>query len=149
MSTNSLIGIKTENGEIRSVYCHNDGYPSWNGTMLLQHYNTPEKVDALIDLGSISSLNPKLAPEQELAVPIHDNYSSPTTPTRHSFATPHPDVTLAYHRDRGEKLDIAVYSSEDSFYRSEKYILYYYLFKDSQWYLNGHLLTPQIIAEYE
>ena len=39
-----------------SVYCHWDGYPSFNGRVLNEFYNTPEKVADLIDGGNISSL---------------------------------------------------------------------------------------------
>lgn len=40
-----------------SVYCHWDGYPSFNGRVLREHYTTVEKVHELIDGGNISSLH--------------------------------------------------------------------------------------------
>ena len=48
MSTPSFIGILYEEGIIKFVYCHSDGYPSYLGKMLLEHYNTPELATALI-----------------------------------------------------------------------------------------------------
>ena len=40
-----------------SVYCHWDGYPSFNGRVLREHYTTVEQVRDLIDGGNISSLH--------------------------------------------------------------------------------------------
>ena len=56
MSTRSNIGIKRKNGNVEVVYCHNDGYLSYNGKMLLDNYQNLDKVNSLINLGDISSL---------------------------------------------------------------------------------------------
>ena len=57
MGTRSRIGIQLKDYSIMSVYCHWDGYPSFNGRVLNEFYNTPEKVADLIDGGNISSLH--------------------------------------------------------------------------------------------
>jgi hypothetical protein len=75
MSTRSTISIETPEG-IRSIYCHFDGFLDHNGKILKEHYDTAEKVNALIDLGDISSLGEDLK------------------------------KTVAYHRDRKEPLHI-------------------------------------------
>lgn len=87
MSTNSTIKILRKDGTQTSIYCHSDGYIEHNGVILQQYFNTPEKVEELLALGDLSYLGTKLAP---------------TTDT-HSFETPERDVTIAYHRDRGEE----------------------------------------------
>lgn len=63
MATRSLICIYKNNhirgiseGDIIGVYCHYDGYPSHNGKILKEHYNTIEKVEELISFGSMSYL---------------------------------------------------------------------------------------------
>ena len=57
MSTRILIAIETET-EVRSIYCHFDGYSSGVGQTLLDHYTgDPAKVAALIEEGSRSSLS--------------------------------------------------------------------------------------------
>lgn len=56
MSTRARIGIQLEDGTIRSIYCHHDGYKEGVGETLKKFYNTPEKVKGLMDLGDISSL---------------------------------------------------------------------------------------------
>ena len=55
MATRSRIGIELQDGSILSAYHHWDGYPTWLGRILETHYNTKEKVSALIDGGDMSS----------------------------------------------------------------------------------------------
>jgi len=55
MATRSRIGYR-QNNVVTSAYCHYDGYLSYNGRMLLEHYTDEEKVKALVGLGYISSL---------------------------------------------------------------------------------------------
>jgi hypothetical protein len=56
MSTRGRIGIELSDGSILSIYSHFDGYPEFNGVKLVEHFNTKEKVQELIDLGDISCL---------------------------------------------------------------------------------------------
>jgi hypothetical protein len=93
-----------------AVYCHWDGYPSNMGPLLTKHYNTIEKVKELLALGDLSSLGSKVKPEPG---------------QEHSFNKPAPDVTVAYHRDRGEPLRFSGNQSEE----------YNYVFDGNQWYL--------------
>jgi len=53
-------GVPGEDKEIKCIYCHHDGYPSHTGRILLKHYNTHEKLDALLELGDISSIGSRL-----------------------------------------------------------------------------------------
>lgn len=50
MSTRSRIGILNADGSIDSIYCHCDGYLSYNGDILMHHYDTEDKVRALLKL---------------------------------------------------------------------------------------------------
>ena len=90
MSTRSYIGISTvEEGinYIKYVYCHFDGYTiNGVGQMLFEHYKDEEKVKKLISLGDISFLEKNIEPSS----------------SKHSFNTPEKDVTVFYHRDRGD-----------------------------------------------
>lgn len=54
MSTHSYIGVIEEDGTLKYVYCHSDGYPSYLGRMLLTYYNTPELATGLVNLGDLS-----------------------------------------------------------------------------------------------
>lgn len=42
------------------IYCHWDGYKSYNGRILMKYYDTKEKVEELISHGDMSSLQPTL-----------------------------------------------------------------------------------------
>ena len=89
MATRSTIWIKKENGKYDGIYCHWNGSPSNNGRILVEYYHDIEKVKGLIELGSISSLHSEI-----------------TCPEGHSFDNPVNGYVVAYHRDRGEELDI-------------------------------------------
>ena len=54
MGTRSRIGIQLKDDSILSVYCHYDGYPSFNGKVLRDFYNTKEKASELINGGDMS-----------------------------------------------------------------------------------------------
>jgi hypothetical protein len=81
MSTRSRIAIENQDGTVKSIYCHFDGYLSGVGRLLKEYYTTQAKVEALIELGDISAL--------EMT----------------------PGSTVAYARDRGEDLNFKEFSS--------------------------------------
>lgn len=86
MSTNATIIIQRPGSnppEFASIYTHWDGYPSHHGKILLENYDTYEKVVELIELGQLSEL--------------HET----------------PDACVSYHRWRGEDKDITVSSNLD------------------------------------
>lgn len=57
MSTRSFICKYDANKKAyKAIYCHFDGYVKGVGAMLDANYDTESKVDALLDLGGISSL---------------------------------------------------------------------------------------------
>lgn len=57
MSTRSFIcKYDADKKAYRTIYCHFDGYVKGVGAMLDANYDTESKVDALLDLGDISSL---------------------------------------------------------------------------------------------
>jgi hypothetical protein len=85
MATRSRIAIELPDGKVKSVYCHSDGYPKYNGILLHEHYQDRSKVEKLIKLGDLSSLHKSVEPTDQ-----------------HTFSNPQDGVTVAYHRDRGE-----------------------------------------------
>ena len=102
MATRSRIAIQNEDGTVTSIYCHWDGYPEYNGNMLVSHFKNRDKVKKLIALGSLSSL----APEIE-------------APEGHTFSDPVEGYTVAYSRDRGESLDISHHMDADSYFSGD------------------------------
>lgn len=120
MSTRSYICKSDENG-VRGVYCHWDGYPEHVGKILFCYYNDSAIVDKLISLGSISALYPELEPPE--GVP-------------HSFQEPVEGVTVAYHRDRGEPLEIIEFK-HDKHWREclgRSSVNYVYVFHKECWF---------------
>jgi len=98
MATRSFICKSLPNNTVVGVYCHYDGYPSGVGATLSTHYTTTPRVDALLSLGSISQLHPRLVPD------LGDT---------HTFDNPANNVTIAYHRDRGEAMSSTTFPSLD------------------------------------
>lgn len=99
MSTRSFIGIQNLDGSVTGIYCHHDGYLDGVGATLKTHYTTVRQVLDLVALGSLSSL-------------AEDT-----------------DVTQAFHRDRGEDLDIATYASATDIRFDDGGYEYVYLFR--------------------
>jgi hypothetical protein len=60
MATRSVIGMRTEDGRIRAVYCHWDGYIEGVGAILHTFYKDANKITALLNRGGFSSLEPAI-----------------------------------------------------------------------------------------
>ena len=86
MGTRSAIGYMTPEGKIRAKYSHYDGYVSYTGAILQEHYQEARKIAQMVELGDQSGIDPEIFP----------------TDKTHSFATPQKGVTVFYGRDRGE-----------------------------------------------
>lgn len=85
MATRSNIGKKLPDGSIRYIYCHFDGYESGVGATLKEHYLDEKKVDALLDLGSLSSLGSEIGEKHDFNKEVNPNWCR------------------AYGRERGDK----------------------------------------------
>lgn len=119
MGTRSTIIQKIDSDTYRSIYCHWDGYLSNNGRILLKHYQDPEKVSKLLLLGSLSSLREEV---DILEGKIH------------TYDNSQPNITIAYHRDRGEEWEHTSYIDKQTLKESvEEY--YSYLYIDGDWYI--------------
>lgn len=134
MATRSTITLvsDTKNGQtFRTIYCHWDGYIGYNGIILVNHYNTIDKVEKLLDLGSLSSLAPNLS-----------------TDKKHTFDNPVEGVCVAYGRDRGE----TGVEATNSFIKVPKGRLeqYNYYFRDGEWYVTlGQSYNMGLVKETE
>ena len=121
MSTRSFICKSLPNNTIVGVYCHYDGYPKGVGETLANHYTTDERVEALLSLGSISQLHPRLVPN------LGDT---------HTFNNPAKNVTIAYHRDRGEDMHTTTFSSLDVMVENVAHQLgvqFVYIWDSNEW----------------
>lgn len=100
MSTRSRIGIENEDGTIRSIYCHFDGYPEGVGKELMEHYTDPKKINELLDLGDISSLGEEYDEELVKSLQEKENRGEPLTDEE---KTRQSKMTFPY-KDRGENV---------------------------------------------
>lgn len=85
MATRSNIAQLLPDGRVKVIYCHFDGYPEGVGAMLEKHYNTPDRVNDLMELGDLVTLDQRLYPTGV-----------------HSDGAREPRVTVAFGRDRGD-----------------------------------------------
>ena len=118
MSTRSTISIKTSKTGGKTIYCHWDGMPSYNGRILKSAYDTKEKVMKLIALGNLSILNENIG--EKIAF---DGFDSRKTPQ-----------CLAYGRDRDEK---GVKATSFKGLPTEKQH-WNYLFDNGKWFVAEH-----------
>lgn len=89
MGTRSYIAKDIGKGKYKVIFCQLDGDLEITGKLLAEHYNTPEKVDALLALGDIYFLGEQLEPNPALPHNWYENNYQK-------------DVTLAIGRDCGE-----------------------------------------------
>ena len=134
MSTRSCIGFvgRDDSGtvaSVRGVYCHWDGYLEWNGRILAEHYDTAEKVNALLDLGYISVLRNEIGEKHDF-----ENFDRDAPQRVNGWTT-------AYRRDRGETRNNSakVFSGADAIKQFRAHFEpmwaeYCYLFDKGKWY---------------
>jgi hypothetical protein len=122
MATRSSIGVKLPDGQIKTIYCHWDGYPSGVGQILKDHYTTEEKINALMELGNLSVLGPEIGEKQDFNDLLSHNKN----------------WCLAYGRDRGEtEAEASIYSNIKD-WTSKMWVDYYYLWGGSNWEICEH-----------
>lgn len=94
MATRAIIARRNGDGSFHAIYSHWDGYPNGVGATLAEHYTDQGKIDALIDLGNISSLGRDIGEKHDFYAPTDER------------------VTTAYGRDRGDIGTGAVFFSK-------------------------------------
>lgn len=128
MATRSTIAIEFADGSVRQVYCHSDGYLSYNGKILMSHYADPSKVQQLIANGDVSVLG------VDIGVKIDFNerakYNDDNKAVQCRF----------YGRDRGEVGINAKYFNDFADYKqNHQYEEYEYILRaDGKWYVSQH-----------
>lgn len=125
MSTRSRISVVNENGKIRSIYCHHDGYLDYVGKKLVDFYDTEKVINQLMDLGDLSTLGNNPVSDKK----YWNSFEYQLTGYNEEFC-------VAY-RDRGEtNIDAREFNSFDEFKEAFPYIQeeYNYVFMNGKWY---------------
>lgn len=78
MGTSATIWLETKQNTFKGISVNSDGYEEHTGKMLVKHYSDLKSIKSLLKLGELSFLNSTL------------------------------ETTIAYHRDKGEKLNKAI-----------------------------------------
>lgn len=138
MGTRSNIARKNADGTITAIYCHWDGYPSWNGHLLENYYKVPLKLDTLLSLGDVSSLGSMIGEEHPF-----DNPNPYGSDAYKAHEEQFKGWTKFYGRDRGEKnIDARTYATvKEWISQGEEYN---YLFDNGTWFVNDHGITDHL-----
>ena len=123
MSTRSRIGILNADGSVDSIYCHHDGYLSHVGDLLINCYDTEEKVRELLKLCDISSLEGTIKQTQKFAY----NSNGEDTEVLHS---------------KNESEFLKVGEEYNYLFKNGKWHVYGYDFNDEE-------VTPELIEKDE
>jgi len=106
MATRSRIGLELADGSILSAYHHWDGYPEWLGRILQTHYNSKDKVSALIDGGDMSSCWTKdrwTTIDKQLDDGVEETYGPQYYSQRGEDTPPRLDANLKEYLSDGEE----------------------------------------------
>lgn len=140
MSTRSLIWQEQGDGSFKGIYCHHDGYIKGVGETLLKYYANYDRLTRLINLGGLSSLGMYIEPLQE-GCHMRFDFSNFTQRFEfdniHTFDDPQEDVCVAYHRDRGEELEILSEPNLKGVIEGAEHTWaeYIYIFRTNKWYV--------------
>ena len=117
MSTRARVGVLNADWSIRSIYTHWDGYPEHHYPILRDYYTDPSKINALLRLGSLSSLGAEIG-------------------TKTDFEKPAKGQCVAYMRDRGEDQGKSTFSRNPAAFEAlcvDCWAEYAYLWSGTEW----------------
>jgi len=129
MATRSTIGVKNIDGSITNIYCHWDGYPEHNGTILNEFYKDSAKIRSLMALGNLSSLAAEIGAEH----PFDRDYTNPELNLYDNWC-------MAYGRDRGElDQEAKTHANIEQWidYREGSWCEYAYLWDGQHWLVHS------------
>lgn len=133
MATRSTIAVLRDDGTVAKVYCHWDGYLENNGELLVKHYDTQDKVEALIAGGDISSLGTCVGKKHPFDLFLKDKMSEEDKALAEQAEAE--GWTLYYGRDRGETgTEAKVYADLGEYEAKAQFEEFNYCFIFGEWY---------------
>ena len=139
MGTRSRIGVM-HGDNVKSVYCHWDGYLEHNGEILLKHYDSA-KANQLVALGDLSSLRANIGEKHAFS-----QFELPAEEVE-AFKALTEDMCTFYGRDRGEKdTEWKVAVNFETFLEQgdNSGAEYYYIMRDGTWYCGDTYESGQL-----
>lgn len=148
MSTRANVGVLQNDGTVKVIYSHWDGYPDYLLKNLRKYYKSLDKATALISLGDASYIGRYIEPSE--GVKLFGFDFMPDLPEYAEQLAKLPaeqvqrikdeyqsfDYSRFYGRDRGETgVGAVTYSSIDEWLNNlGAMIEYAYLFKNGKWF---------------
>ena len=132
MGTRSRIGVM-HGDNVKSVYCHWDGYLSHNGAILQEHYDSV-KANQLVALGDLSSLRPNIGEKHKFSPFDCDELTS------EEFEKQYGGMCTFYGRDRGETgTEWKTHTNFTDFFDCVEgsWCEWYYIMRDGVWYVGN------------
>ena len=137
MGTRSRIGVM-HGDNVKSVYCHWDGYLEHNGAILQEHYDSV-KANQLVALGDLSSLKPEIGIQH--AFGYHG-----TEISAEDYETQFGNMCTFYGRDRGETgTEWKTHTNFVDFFAEVEgsWCEWYYIMRDGVWYVGNRYETDE------
>lgn len=132
MGTRSRIGVM-HGDNVKSVYCHWDGYLEHNGEILQKHYDSV-KANQLVALGDLSSLKPNIGVQHAFST------FDLSDAEQEAYEVEHGESCTFYGRDRGEEnTGYKVHTNFEDFVECVEgsWCEWYYIMKDGVWYVGN------------
>ena len=168
MSTNAMIYVKQKDDTIKGTYLHWDGYPSYTGNILLNHYEDIERARELVNLGGLSTIGIDInAPEiitrfgfdamflpyqgdigKRTDLPEEWRNLSENERKRLYMDAMDGSYTIAYHRDRNEKKQLTTYKSEKDLKQSKIKLAYDYYHDGNEWFVRNNKQFQKLTKKY-
>jgi hypothetical protein len=118
---------------VKSVYCHWDGYLEHNGAILQEHYDSV-KANQLVALGDLSSLRPNIGEKHKFSPFDCDELTS------EEFEKRYGGMCTFYGRDRGETgTEWKTHTNFVDFFAEVEgsWCEWYYIMRDGVWYVGN------------
>lgn len=167
MSTRSCLAIRQPEGYYDAIYCHSDGYPSYNGQLLMKHYHGFNGARHLFRHGDMSSLGETIGVKHDfdwrLGLKFADQFDglpeeerqrylgTDGTPNRYTYERamveqmPESRMCRYYGRDRGEENEpmFGRYAEFRALYTDYRGSMceYLYLFAGGTWWTDAGIYT--------
>ena len=132
MGTRSRIGVM-HGDNVKSVYCHWDGYLQHNGAILQEHYDSA-KANQLVALGDLSSLRPNIG--EKHAFSQFELRAEEVA----GFKLLTENMCTFYGRDRGETgTEWKTHTNFVDFFAEVEgsWCEWYYIMRDGVWYVGN------------
>ena len=132
MGTRSRIGVM-HGDNVKSVYCHWDGYLQHNGAILQEHYDSA-KANQLVALGDLSSLRPEIG--EKHAFSQFELRAEEVA----GFKLLTENMCTFYGRDRGETgTEWKTHTNFVDFFAEVEgsWCEWYYIMRDGVWYVGN------------